>query len=76
MGAAPLQAGRWRSPLASAALQPTAPAGAALQAVVPAGACRPLRYPHNGSLQQSSSNLISQLLRRGREENRRWWLQL
>ncbi|RWV98139.1 hypothetical protein GW17_00039035 [Ensete ventricosum] len=29
------------------------------------------RYPHDGSLQRNSSNLISQLLRRGREENRR-----
>ncbi|RWV99745.1 hypothetical protein GW17_00037331 [Ensete ventricosum] len=33
-----------------------------------------LRYPHNGSLQRNSSNLISQLLRRGKEENKRWWL--
>ncbi|RZR88657.1 hypothetical protein BHM03_00016277 [Ensete ventricosum] len=29
------------------------------------------RYPHDGSLQRNSSNLISQLLRIGREENRR-----
>ncbi|RWV78833.1 hypothetical protein GW17_00060128, partial [Ensete ventricosum] len=36
---------------------------------------RPLwRYPHDGSLQRNSSNLILQLLLRGREENRRWWL--
>ncbi|RZR96084.1 hypothetical protein BHM03_00025045 [Ensete ventricosum] len=33
-------------------------------------------YSHDGSLQRNSSNLISQLLRRGREENRRWWLKL
>ncbi|RZS00952.1 hypothetical protein BHM03_00030741 [Ensete ventricosum] len=30
-----------------------------------------LAYLHDGSLQQNSSNLTSQLLRRGREENRR-----
>ncbi|RRT75902.1 hypothetical protein B296_00020460 [Ensete ventricosum] len=34
------------------------------------------RYPHDGSLQRNFSNLILQLLLRGREENRRWWLKL
>ncbi|RWV83968.1 hypothetical protein GW17_00054361, partial [Ensete ventricosum] len=34
------------------------------------------RYPHDGSFKRSSSNLISQLLHRGREENKRWWLKL
>ncbi|RWV88366.1 hypothetical protein GW17_00049556 [Ensete ventricosum] len=33
-------------------------------------------YPHDGSLQRNSSNQISQLLRRGREENRRGWQKL
>ncbi|RZR75566.1 hypothetical protein BHM03_00062209 [Ensete ventricosum] len=35
-----------------------------------------VKYPHDGPLQRNSSNMISQLLRRGREENRRWWLKL
>ncbi|RWW41857.1 hypothetical protein BHE74_00052628 [Ensete ventricosum] len=30
----------------------------------------------HGSLQRNSSSLILQLLLRGREENRRWWLKL
>ncbi|RRT79230.1 hypothetical protein B296_00004767 [Ensete ventricosum] len=34
------------------------------------------QYPHDGSLQQDSFNMILQLLLRGREENRRWWLKL
>ncbi|RZR79057.1 hypothetical protein BHM03_00004628 [Ensete ventricosum] len=35
-----------------------------------------LRYLHDGSLQQNSFNQISQLLRRGREKNRRGWPKL
>ncbi|RRT38912.1 hypothetical protein B296_00046740 [Ensete ventricosum] len=34
------------------------------------------KYPHDGSLQRNSSNLILQLLLKGREENKRWLLKL